>query len=313
MGFYAKQINENQAAVRGCACAEGSHLPSENRVWNFFPDSENRVGENPTFEQCSRRENQPTATKLVSGVRFYGFRYYDPETGRWPNRDPIEESGGYNLYGFVGNDGVNRLDILGLNGFFIITVVNDISPSSAPQEFRTGKLKGFEVEFMADPSCLCDGEIKLAQAIRSKAQGNGRDWGPDNDFQPYTKGDIPPAYTDVYTAHIDNSRGYGGDRIVDSPGHPPGFGARSAVSILIVAAICYKTDGTWVELAWVKFTWQEDHGYGVGGYIKNPEDNKDWYHIDGPVVPSNHPIQDIYVAPSLKKAPDEWEGIYHAP
>ena len=33
----------------------------------------------------------------------------------WPSRDPIEESGGINLYGFVGNDGVNRLDYLGLS------------------------------------------------------------------------------------------------------------------------------------------------------------------------------------------------------
>lgn len=38
----------------------------------------------------------------------------EPETGRWPNRDPIEERGGLNLYGFVGNDGVNRWDLLGL-------------------------------------------------------------------------------------------------------------------------------------------------------------------------------------------------------
>ena len=43
----------------------------------------------------------------------YGFRYYDPETGRWPSRDPIEESGGVNLYGFVENDGFNRWDFLG--------------------------------------------------------------------------------------------------------------------------------------------------------------------------------------------------------
>ncbi len=35
-------------------------------------------------------------------------------TGRWPSRDPIEEDGGVNLYGFIGNDGVNKLDILGL-------------------------------------------------------------------------------------------------------------------------------------------------------------------------------------------------------
>ncbi|MES2980668.1 MAG: RHS repeat-associated core domain-containing protein, partial [Verrucomicrobiota bacterium] len=39
---------------------------------------------------------------------------YDPETGRWPSRDPIEEEGGINLYGFVGNDAVNHWDFLGM-------------------------------------------------------------------------------------------------------------------------------------------------------------------------------------------------------
>ena len=47
-------------------------------------------------------------------MTYYGYRYYDPVTGRWPSRDPIEERGGVNLYGFVGNDGVNRLDYLGM-------------------------------------------------------------------------------------------------------------------------------------------------------------------------------------------------------
>jgi hypothetical protein len=46
-------------------------------------------------------------------VADYLYRYYDPLTGRWPSRDPIEERGGVNLYGFVGNDGVNWTDILG--------------------------------------------------------------------------------------------------------------------------------------------------------------------------------------------------------
>jgi RHS repeat-associated protein len=49
----------------------------------------------------------------VTGWYYYGYRYYDPVTGRWPSRDPIEEEGGINLYGFVGNDGVNWVDILG--------------------------------------------------------------------------------------------------------------------------------------------------------------------------------------------------------
>jgi uncharacterized protein RhaS with RHS repeats len=47
-------------------------------------------------------------------VADYGYRYYDPVTGRWPSRDPIEERGGVNLYGFVGNGGVNWWDALGL-------------------------------------------------------------------------------------------------------------------------------------------------------------------------------------------------------
>ncbi|MEO7101423.1 MAG: RHS repeat-associated core domain-containing protein, partial [Luteolibacter sp.] len=49
-----------------------------------------------------------------SGLLYYGFRYYDPATGRWPSRDPIEEVGGLSLYGFVGNDGVNKPDFLGM-------------------------------------------------------------------------------------------------------------------------------------------------------------------------------------------------------
>jgi RHS repeat-associated protein len=51
---------------------------------------------------------------LITELYYYGYRFYDPQTGRWPSRDPIEESGGYNLYGFVANDGVNAWDILGL-------------------------------------------------------------------------------------------------------------------------------------------------------------------------------------------------------
>jgi RHS repeat-associated protein len=47
-------------------------------------------------------------------VTDYTYRYYDPVTGRWPSRDPIEERGGINLYGFVGNSGVNNWDYLGL-------------------------------------------------------------------------------------------------------------------------------------------------------------------------------------------------------
>jgi RHS repeat-associated protein len=53
-------------------------------------------------------------TDAEGGLLYYGHRYYDPVTGRWPSRDPIRERGGVNLYGVVGNNGVNRWDVLGL-------------------------------------------------------------------------------------------------------------------------------------------------------------------------------------------------------
>src|SRR5690606_30000370 len=50
-----------------------------------------------------------------TGLINYGFRYYDPRNGRFINKDPIEEAGGLNLYGFAGNDGVNGFDVHGLS------------------------------------------------------------------------------------------------------------------------------------------------------------------------------------------------------
>ena len=48
-------------------------------------------------------------------MAYYGYRYYDPQTGRWPSRDPIEEEGGMNLYAMVRNNAVKWVDILGLS------------------------------------------------------------------------------------------------------------------------------------------------------------------------------------------------------
>jgi RHS repeat-associated protein len=49
-----------------------------------------------------------------TGYYNYGYRYYLPELGKWPSRDPIVERGGLNLYGFVENNGINELDVLGM-------------------------------------------------------------------------------------------------------------------------------------------------------------------------------------------------------
>lgn len=57
----------------------------------------------------STKRTDPT-TALV----HYEYRVYQPITGRWLGRDPVEERGGANLRGFVGNRSVNEVDLLGL-------------------------------------------------------------------------------------------------------------------------------------------------------------------------------------------------------
>jgi RHS repeat-associated protein len=48
------------------------------------------------------------------GLVAYQLRSYSPRLGRWLNRDPIEEDGGVNLYGFVKNNTICHVDIIGL-------------------------------------------------------------------------------------------------------------------------------------------------------------------------------------------------------
>ena len=49
-----------------------------------------------------------------TGLLYYGYRFFDPKTGRWLSKDPIEESGSANLYEFSHNNGATYIDILGL-------------------------------------------------------------------------------------------------------------------------------------------------------------------------------------------------------
>ena len=57
-------------------------------------------------------------TDQETGLAYFGYRYYSANLGRFINRDPIEESGGLNLYGFCGNDGINGCDVLGQDPYF---------------------------------------------------------------------------------------------------------------------------------------------------------------------------------------------------
>ena len=50
------------------------------------------------------------------GLDYYNYRHYEPVTGRWLNRDPIEESGGLLLYSMCNNSPLNLFDERGSSG-----------------------------------------------------------------------------------------------------------------------------------------------------------------------------------------------------
>ena len=53
-------------------------------------------------------------TGTESGLLYYGYRYYNPSTGRWISRDPLFENARANMFGFGHNEAVNKVDVLGL-------------------------------------------------------------------------------------------------------------------------------------------------------------------------------------------------------
>ena len=69
--------------------------PSKNSVWDFFSTFTTSVWNFVTQPVEPHREISATFTISVSDVRYYGFRYYAPQLGRFINTDPINE------YGFV--------------------------------------------------------------------------------------------------------------------------------------------------------------------------------------------------------------------
>jgi hypothetical protein len=64
----------------------------------------------------------------AQAVLFWS-RPYDPNLGRWIQRDPIQEIGGLNLYGYVENNPINESDPLGLWNLWNPATWGDANPN----------------------------------------------------------------------------------------------------------------------------------------------------------------------------------------
>ena len=104
-GYYFYDGNGNVVDV-----LDGAHAIIAHYAYDPFG---NKVVESGAYAaqpyQWSTKEFDAT-----SGLIYYLFRFYSPQIGRWISRDPIEEKGGVNLYGMIGNKVVNKFDKFGL-------------------------------------------------------------------------------------------------------------------------------------------------------------------------------------------------------
>jgi len=109
--FVAYDGNGNVAALAdgtsGALTARYEYGPFGEAIRTTGPGTTPMAEKNPFRFSAKYTDDQ-------SGFLYYGYRHYNPSTGRWLSRDPIEEKGGRNLYAFATGNGVNRVDYRGL-------------------------------------------------------------------------------------------------------------------------------------------------------------------------------------------------------
>ena len=108
------------------------------------------------------------------------YRLYKPGFGRWLSRDPIEEAGGINLYGYVGGNPVNLRDPLGL--------ISTLDLCGNPENVEACEAAGVLPEIKIPPpssmktlnstsELIAKGkDIRKVDALCKRFGGKARDW-----------------------------------------------------------------------------------------------------------------------------------------
>lgn len=119
------QITDHQSGTTGLAARDGNGNvvallnPDPNSAplaaaYEYSPFGEILRADGPMAKTNPFRFSSKF-TDDESALVYYGHRFFSPDLGRFINRDPSEETGGTNLYGFAGNNGVSAWDRLGLD------------------------------------------------------------------------------------------------------------------------------------------------------------------------------------------------------
>jgi integrase/recombinase XerD len=222
--------------------AETVKAPPANPAWGDDferPDDDPPAGNAPIRPKGPDSPKTPKSGNLLHvndlqsstgmQVAYYGYRFYDPVTGRWPSRDPIEEKGGFNLYGFCYNNPVCHIDSDGRFIWFIVILViigvadapgvedPPLQPRQEPAledlvdildpiaasgldeviSEESERIKSEHGSLAAAPFIIVDGCCKIKKAAKTKAIKLLTQW--KRLFKEQNNRDLPPAVVERLT------------------------------------------------------------------------------------------------------------------
>jgi|GEM_PF-4681991 len=142
-------------------------LPSQCSITNLGPFGEVIRATGPMAKANPFRfstKYQDDESDLV----YYGYRFYNASTGRWVNRDPLEEYAGFNIYCFVIDCPLSFIDLFGLGHWNVNKKDIDVNQPGIKEGANP---QGFEVIYVPDPGECSDGTIVVFQIVSSVGLG----------------------------------------------------------------------------------------------------------------------------------------------
>jgi hypothetical protein len=131
------------------------------------------------YKSYNKRKTKAMKTKnnvirVAAAVAFFTAlnvqAWYDPSTGRWASRDPIQEQGGLNLYNFTDNNPINSIDKYGLLTWGQVEAAKNHLDTGAP--------------------CCCNEQLNLKFDITGTAAGDTATGTAHPNFQGCVQGVI---------------------------------------------------------------------------------------------------------------------------
>jgi hypothetical protein len=129
---------------------------------------------------------KPNTLKLTWTIALFvlavlpAHAFYNPTTGRWLSRDPMEESAGPNLFGFVENRTPDYLDVLGACTACptLAVAITKVEPEVHTREACNNK---GELEFKtSDPVAITTKEDMKLKCPRGQAACSKPDYSYDS-------------------------------------------------------------------------------------------------------------------------------------